>query len=156
MAKIPKFAEDKINSMTIGDFRTFVKEMVRGQQDNIVDSLRRLREDGHEQQYQNAMLGWARFAYGTEQKIDVDMEIKEKRTYENVLASEYGFSEMLDAEFEPVESRDKKKTRALLAENAPELSTEFEGVKPEPVPIYEKKESGYKHKMMSAKRPKAK
>lgn len=108
--KQPDFLEKVSQRATIGDFRSFVKEMLEGQKNLIASSLRELKDQGFNKEYQSALLGWAKFAYGTETKTDINVEIKEKRTLISAIAEEYKFSEAIDINPEDIEMEDEKET----------------------------------------------
>lgn len=103
MEKNPGLMADKINTMSKNDFRDFVKQMVDGERENIQVSLSKLAA----KDYQRAMLDWAKFAYGTEQKVDVNVEVEQKRSFMKQISKQYGYSNAIPTEFEEIPELDK-------------------------------------------------
>lgn len=126
--KQPDFLEKVSQRATIGDFRSFVKDMLEGQKNLIASSLRELHDQGFNKEYQSALLGWAKFAYGTESKTDINVEIKEKRTLISAITEEYKFSEAVNINPEDIEMADEKETdtKKLL------MSVKLLGTDPKP------------------------
>lgn len=119
MANNPELLPNKIDHMAKADFRAFVRQMVDGQRENINASLDRLATSGEtDKEYQKAVLDWARFAYGTEQKVDVNVEVEEKRSFMKQISKQYGFSDAIPTEFEDIPELDK---RARAKSSLPDL-----------------------------------
>ena len=133
MKENPALMADKINSMSKNDFRDFVKQMVSGQRENISDSLSRLAQNQQDKEYQKAMLDWAKFAYGTEQKVDVNVEVEQKRSFMKQISKQYGYSNAIPTEFEEIPEIDKMNRQKQFLPEQIGHSKDFDQPVPEPV-----------------------
>lgn len=92
----PNITSQLIESSTKDDFRAVMKQILQDEIDegHISKSIESLRDDPDT--YNRTMLGWAKFVYPQEKKVDINVEVREKQDMYASMYEQYGNSLMVE------------------------------------------------------------